>query len=362
MTWNLAYEATPAGSASPAEGDNEIRNTRLEVRSRVDQEHAILNTSTTGQSVHKPGSAVVYFQAAEPTLRPDGLTSLNSNDTGRLWVDSNNDNLLRVYNDVSGTYEELTVDNIKLGGSLSVPGTLEVTGETTLNDHLTLGTGADIKMGTDALITTGGESAPDCSDGGICLAQVTTFLDRPPILTCKSSAVLHPFTAIAETDTYFTIGVVSGSTGGTELKGFNTGTLSPSLRLQAYCVNTDNTTGSPATGAIALYGYKTNGGTGATALASSDNVLVVGNAGSAKLILKGNGDLYLDGTQQTFDRENDIKLSRALQLSMAGLDSDPMYRKRLEELGLIQNGMTSVGGAIKLLLGAVYQLWKMNNE
>ena len=361
MTWNLAYEATPAGSASPAEGDNEIRNTRLEVRSRVDQEHAILNTSTTGQSVHKPGSAVVYFQAAEPTLRPDGLTSLNSNDTGRLWVDSNNNNLLQVYNDASGTYEGLTVDNINLGGSLSVPGTLEVTGETTLNDHLTLGTGADIKMGTDALITTGGESAPDCSDGGICLSQVTTFFTRPPILTCKSSAVLHPFTTIAETDTYCTIGISGGLIGGVELQGLSSNSVT-SIKLKSYCADTDTTVGSSARGAIELYSYKTDGGTGVTSFAGTENILMVSNAGAAKLILKANGDLYLDGTQQAFDRENDIKLSRALQLSMAGLDSDPMYRKRLEELGLIQNGMTSVGGAIKLLLGAVYQLWKMNNE
>lgn len=137
-SWTVSWEATPAGADSPALGDDHIRDVKLEVRSRLDQEHMILNTASSGESIHRAGSARVYFQAGEPTLRADGVTSLDSNDDGRLWVDSNNDNTLTVYDGSAAAFEAVTVNppgDMSIGGDLTVSGSVDCVknnGDTTL--------------------------------------------------------------------------------------------------------------------------------------------------------------------------------------------------------------------------------------
>ena len=108
-TWDLAYEAIPAGTDSPTAGDDNMRDMKLEERQRLDQEHVWLNTASTGETVHREGSARVYFDNTEPTLRPDGVTSLDVNDDGRIWIDSNNSNLLTVYDGTAGAFENINV-------------------------------------------------------------------------------------------------------------------------------------------------------------------------------------------------------------------------------------------------------------
>jgi hypothetical protein len=87
-TLDSGYLASPANADSPVNGAAEIRSTRSEFEQRLDQEHVMLGTTSTGESVHKAGSARAYYQASTPTLRPDGTTSLGINDTGRIFVDS----------------------------------------------------------------------------------------------------------------------------------------------------------------------------------------------------------------------------------------------------------------------------------
>jgi len=88
-TWNTAtFEATPAAANSPSLFPTEMHNTRTEIRSRADQEHNFNSTPSEGNCYHKEGSAVAYYVAAAPTLRPDGVTALGTADTGRIFVDS----------------------------------------------------------------------------------------------------------------------------------------------------------------------------------------------------------------------------------------------------------------------------------
>lgn len=80
-------ETSPSGSSLISNGDNEIRDLRVGVRKRIEKEHVLPAGLTVGGE-HKEGSAKVYATATTPTLRPDGSTSLDTNDEGRLWFNT----------------------------------------------------------------------------------------------------------------------------------------------------------------------------------------------------------------------------------------------------------------------------------
>jgi hypothetical protein len=79
--------AAPANTDDVRNGALEIRDLRVGVALRADKEHVAAGVSSAGGE-HKAGSAIPYYQEDEPTLRPDGSTALDSDDAGRLWVDS----------------------------------------------------------------------------------------------------------------------------------------------------------------------------------------------------------------------------------------------------------------------------------
>lgn len=89
--WDESY---PTNSSARNDGAREIRTLRAAVADRLEKEHAA-NAASTAGGEHKAGSAKIYRQAGPtgPTLRPDGTTSLDSNDAGRLWLDTSNNAL-----------------------------------------------------------------------------------------------------------------------------------------------------------------------------------------------------------------------------------------------------------------------------
>lgn len=89
-TWNTAFEAVPAGGASPTGGDDAIRDLKGAVRERVIKEH-VMDLSggvAADDGWHREGSAIAYYESSAPTNRPDAATSLDSDDAGRLWYDT----------------------------------------------------------------------------------------------------------------------------------------------------------------------------------------------------------------------------------------------------------------------------------
>jgi len=336
-TWNAAWLLLPTGTSSPALGDDNIREVKVEVGGRLNQEHVILNTATTGASVHRSGSAVVYLQDAEPTLRPDGVTVFDVNDHGRIWIDSNDSNHMYVYNGTDAEMQELTVGNIANDGDLDVTGALTV--------GTTVDIGGDVSIAAGATIATGGETSPDCDDGGITLVGGT----GDKIMTFKDAARPHPFTTYAESDTQGIFYLDKGL----NLYGFSS--QYTGLKLTAYTALTYTTTVPDA--AIMFNAAKTNGGTGKTTFAATENILSCSNNGDVKLLLKGNGTLYLDAGVLSFDTENDIELARALQLGMAKQPTLEPYRERLEELNIMENGCVSTQGFMALSLGTLHQIW-----
>lgn len=85
-------EGTPLITSARREGAGEILNLRKSIRGRLNKEHEAFVTGDVtagaGGGEHKEGSAVCYYQASAPTLRPDGVTSLSAADDGRVWIDS----------------------------------------------------------------------------------------------------------------------------------------------------------------------------------------------------------------------------------------------------------------------------------
>ena len=89
---------------------------------------------------HKKGSARAYYEASDPTTRPDGVT-LTSADDGRLYVDSDNQ-VLKVYD---GT-EFLDVNT-----SLTVTGQTDITAAMDTSAGWTNSTGGTVMVVTQAV-------------------------------------------------------------------------------------------------------------------------------------------------------------------------------------------------------------------
>lgn len=93
-TWNGPFQSVPAGTDTPTLGDDEIRNTRAAVEERMKNEHTTYSGDSTGGGatsdwLHKPGSAVPFYQASAPTTRLSGVGLIE----GLLWWDTTNNRL-----------------------------------------------------------------------------------------------------------------------------------------------------------------------------------------------------------------------------------------------------------------------------
>lgn len=142
-------EASPAITDPRREGALEITSLREAVRQRMSKEHVTLAGASVGGE-HKEGSAKIYYQATAPTLRPDGVTSLSSDDEGRLWIDSDD---LVMYIWDGNSWEEVVpgnVDNIRHFEEVNGSGGLAVAGLPMTATGLTAGTYQVVVYGTTA--------------------------------------------------------------------------------------------------------------------------------------------------------------------------------------------------------------------
>lgn len=188
---------------------------------------------------------------------------------GQLWYDTTGDPYIS------------PVNNVAANGILKVyDGTSFVDVALPVTDNLYPIQGGTLYGG----ISTGGETLPDTDVGGIC---VNTGSGTGLSLTFKSTSISHPFTSLLQTDTYGFISKSNASSGGLLVGGASETTTG--LELQAFAVTPS--TSSSGTGVFHIQGYK-NSGAGTTQLANTENLLTVSNAGSNKIVIKGNGDLY----------------------------------------------------------------------
>ena len=130
--WNSSFLTEPANSDDPAAGDDEMRTIKAAVEERAELEHFWDSADATttaggasGHGWHREGSAKGYYQAAAPTARPDpGATALDTNDEGRLWVDSDTRGLF-VYSGSAWVAVIRAVYTWALNGTVAVGGDLK---------------------------------------------------------------------------------------------------------------------------------------------------------------------------------------------------------------------------------------------
>lgn len=110
-TWNSAYELVPAQADAPSTLGTTGRATRVDIRERMENEHSSYTAKggTSGGAVakdfiHKKGSGRAYHSRTAPTVRPDGVTALDSEDDGRLWYDTTY-GTLRVWDNTYGGWQ-----------------------------------------------------------------------------------------------------------------------------------------------------------------------------------------------------------------------------------------------------------------
>ncbi len=142
-----------------------------------------------------------------------------------------------------------------------------------------------LTLGANTILTTGGNTAIDVNPGGIILDQGA---GDGNIFTLKSSDISHPFTTIANSDTYFHIRKFTGAEGGAHIRGFaendSSGLVLDAFTQAPHAVDTNP-------GVIALNVRESDGGTGLAALADTDVGLTYANNSTVKVTVRGSGDI-----------------------------------------------------------------------
>ncbi len=136
-------------------------------------------------------------------------------------------------------------------------------------------------------LSTGAESAADCTSGGITFNQGT---EDGPIITLKSDDVDHGVTGKAETDTYGSILKAIGSSGGMELRGLGGGSIA--FHLNGYCGSQKS--GDTDTAPVVFSGSVSSGAS-AIKVDDDSNVLSLRNLTTVETVIKGNGDIVTQG-------------------------------------------------------------------
>jgi hypothetical protein len=137
------------------------------------------------------------------------------------------------------------------------------------------------------------------------------------ILALKSSTdVAHGMTAVAETDTYFSVAKAATQSGGGWLMGM-TEVASYGLLLEGITTGVVTTKSASGAGSIALRANIRNG-TGKTTPSANTNLVVMQSAGNTRFIFDAEGDFYSDASINAdyYDDYNDPVLVRDLDLAI----------------------------------------------
>jgi hypothetical protein len=194
------------------------------------------------------------------------------------------------------------------------------------------------------------------------------------IFACKSSDVAHGLTDQAETDTYFSIQKAASATGGVIMKAIGDGSARTNFRMFCYSQGPPDTANSTSGfGEFRMDAYRHDGSNSTSAHGSDANLLTVHNAGNAKFIVKGDGDIYYDGADQgAYDSYNDAHLIRTMDTAMSPkaiiqnkFDDYIKYNeKTLVDAGLLgdvpdkskgETPLVNVTGMQRLHNGAIWQ-------
>jgi len=111
---------------------------------------------------------------------------------------------------------------------------------------------------------------------------------------------------------------------------------------------------------VTVVAATTSGGSLAS-LVAADNAFAVLNRDRGLLLVKGNGDLIIDGSQSSYDAEDDLQLVETAKLTLAGITEGVIdkYKERLNSLGIMHGNLINVRKMHALELGALGQMMNM---
>lgn len=211
----------------------------------------------------------------------------------RVWYDALGAGIVEFHANQASI--QMDIDYSGLGHAfqkISLDTRVPSTGNTTIAGIKTF-TGTSLRTSVTTKMSTGGETSPDCDNGGITLNHGA---NDGNVLTFKNSDIAHGATSIEETDTYAAFSKSLSSNGGVNLRG-----LSESARgigLEAYA-NTENSASDTfANGNLSLKAYKISG-VGVVSHADNANIFTVANNTTTALIIKGDGRIITLGGIQT---------------------------------------------------------------
>ena len=237
----------------------------------------------------------------------------------------------------------------------------------------TLGTTSYLNFDENGKLSTGGETAPDIANGGLCL---NGGANDESYLTFKSSDVAHGMTSEDETDTFATIAKQSATKGGFQIRAFKEDSDTEWFEMNCQADNdASETKSASAKGAFTMVASKKSG-TGTGAINANGNLLTIAGYTSTEFIFEGNGNFHAESGSTTFDAYEDAQLARAFDLSHgrgvieSKFDKFVQYNhEKLAELKLVgrdedgtPNSMLNVTGLQRLHNGAIWQQYEKHNQ
>ena len=160
---------------------------------------------------------------------------------------------------------------------------------------------------------------------GMILKQATGEDDN--IISLKNNQIAHDMTSLQETDTFAAFIKNHADYGGLKLWGLSE--LTETLYIQASFTTPDTNSASTSSIAPIMIAASQKSGTSHGLHTVNSNILVVREHGSARMVLKETGYLYVDGDYSAFDEYDDLALIKDLDTAMLQ-QKDPLghaYRK-----------------------------------
>lgn len=236
-----------------------------------------------------------------------------------------------------------------------------------------------LRISSDGKLSTGAESSPDCSAGGLTLQQNT---EDGNILTFKSTDVNHGGVGGIDSDSFMLFRKLDATGGGCRVTSILDGDESQHSPIEFALYSRDDldtTKTNAANGAFNIVVRKHDGAGSGANVNAGGNLFVIealtGGSTNAVFIVDAEGDTYADSSVQNsgtasqgyievYDNEDDISLARAAQLVL-GKQIDkviPDMKDKLQELGIMSGTMYNMRRMFALCLGSIKQLHDKNIE
>ena len=237
----------------------------------------------------------------------------------------------------------------------------------------TLGTTSYLNFDENGKLSTGGETAPDIANGGLCL---NGGANDESYLTFKSSDVAHGMTNEDETDTFAAIAKQSATKGGLQIRAFAEDRTEEWLEMNCQADSDPTTTRATNVKGAFVIGVNKKSGSGTTGVGTNGNLVSIATYTNTRFFFDAEGDFHADSGSGTYDAYDDAHLVRAFDITKgtgvieSKFDKFVQYNHdKLAELNLVgrekdgtPNHFINVTGMQRLHNGAIWQQYEKHNQ